>query len=237
MEGEVIDQTEVASQPREELQPQEQPREQPQESPKEQADWKMRRMGELAAARKAAIDRAEAAEARARELEQRLAGGEVQPHSATVEELAQSYAERLANEKLQKKAMHDRIQSIDKAGRDEFGADYDRATQNLVMAGVGSEAFVQALAEIPNAEKVVQYLGQPDNLEEASRLAALSPVQMAVELMKLAPKAAKAFAKPVSNAPAPITPITGGGGADSGEPKVGTPEWFEWRNKNARKRR
>lgn len=237
MENEVIEQptTEVASEPGEQPQ-QEQTQEQP--KPKgEVPDWAVRRFGELTAARKEAERRAAEAEARAQEMARKIESGEATQPNATVEELAKSYAERLAEEKLQRKAMQDRIQAIDAAGREEFGADYDRATQNLAMAGVGSEAFVQALAEIPNAEKVVQYLGQPDNLEEASRLAALSPVKMAVELTKLAPKAAKAFAKPVSQAPAPITPISGGGGADSAEPKVGTPEWFKMRNETARKRR
>jgi hypothetical protein len=214
------------------------PEEGQQEQPKPKGDvpeWAVRRFGELTAARKDAERRAAEIAAERDALRQQVESGQ-QPAGNTVEELANARAESIAEQRLRQRAMQDRIQSIDRAGREEFGAEYDRATENLAMAGVGSEAFIQALAEIPNAEKVVQFLGQPDNLEEASRLASLSPVRMAVELMKLAPKAAKAFSKPVSSAPAPITPISGGGSADSAEPKVGTPEWYAWRNKTARRK-
>ncbi|MFC4275560.1 hypothetical protein [Achromobacter aloeverae] len=229
MEGEVID-----TQAPETTAPETQPEVQTEKPKGDVPDWALKRFGELTAARKAAEERAIQAEQRAQDLAKQMESGA----NGNVEELAKAYAERLAPQLVEKRRAQERldtgIQSINAEGIKEFGVEFDRAIQQVGMAGLVGPDFISALVAVPDAAKVVQYLGT--NLEEAHRLAGLAPVEMAVELAKLSPKAKKAFAKPVSSAPAPIEPIEGRGTAD-GEPAVGTPEWFEWRNKNARKRR
>lgn len=229
MEGEVSEQqgTETPVAPQPEVQ---------QEKPKPDVpDWALKRFGELTAARKAAEERAANAESRANEIAKQLESGA----NGNVEEMAKAYAERMMPEMVAKKERERRletgIQTINADGAKEFGQDFDRAIQQIGMAGLGGADFVSALVEVPNAAKVIQYLGT--NLDEAHRLASLSPVQMAVELAKLSPKATKAYAKQISAAPAPVDTLEGRPATDGGEPTMGTPEWFAWRNKTARKRR
>jgi DNA-binding NtrC family response regulator len=151
-----------------------------------------------------------------------------------VDQLARAYAENMRAQERER----ERLAQIESAGRKEFGAEFDSAVQNLNAAGVGGPEFLKVIAEVPNAEKVVAWLGKHDNLEEAIRIASLNPIQMGIEMTKLADKAAKALTKQVSKAPAPVQHIEGGSSAsDQVEPAVGSKEWFDWRNKNARKRR
>jgi hypothetical protein len=84
---------------------------------------------------------------------------------------------------------------------------------NLQMVGVGRE-FLELATTSDAGAKLIHHLGT--DLDEAARIAALPPVQMARELTKLEFKLAQPVAKPVSKAPAPITPIGAGGASDSG---------------------
>lgn len=198
-------------------------------------DWLTKRFGELTAARRTAEQRAAELERQLAQAQQQPPQQEQQPVSANVEALARMYAEHIAEQKLKEQTFHQSLKSIESAGKEAFGDEFDRSIANLQVAGVGGQEFLQVLAAIPNPEKVVHWLGRPENMEQAVQIASLPSVQMAVELAKLAPQAAKAVAKPISKAPAPITPIEGGGGA-AGEPRLGTPEWFAWRNENARRK-
>jgi hypothetical protein len=110
----------------------------------------------------------------------------------------------------------------------------------LSLAGVQSNDFLRALAEIPNPEKVLVYLGRSDNVNEAIRIANLSPLQMGIEMTKLSSKAGKEFTKQRSNAPAPVGEVTGGSSAPSSggsePPMTDTQAWIAWRNKTKRGR-
>ena len=214
-------------------------------------EWVPRRMAELAAARRAAEQRAQQeADARQR-LEQEIAqlragqGGEgnptpqpAAPHQ-NVEQLARTYAEQLVQQRMQEQQTAGRIAEVDAAARKEFGADYDASVQNLTMAGVGGPEFLSVITSVPNPEKLVTWLGKAENIGEAMRVASLPPVQMGIEMTKLAGRAAKEMAKQVSKAPPPVEGIESGSSGSSGgsEPKVGTPEWFKWRNETAKRRR
>jgi hypothetical protein len=205
--------------------------------------WVPKRISEITAARRAA-------EARVAELEAELARARQQSapdaeHSApaqhshqSVEELARAYAKRMIAEETAQTTLNQRIAAINEAGAKEFGEDFDKATQNLNMAGIGGPEFLRVLTSIDGAEKLVTWLGKTENLNEAMRIASLDPVQMGIEMMKLAPKAAKSLSKQISKAPPPIDPLEGGGGASDGsepDPKD-TRKWMEWRKKNARRR-
>jgi hypothetical protein len=236
MEDEVITQQE----PQEQAQPvqqQEAPQVEQQQEPKQEPpDWVMRRMAEITAKRRAAEEEA----ARWREMYERSQtatppaddGVSVPPQN--VDQLARAYAENMRAQERER----ERLAQIESAGRKEFGADFDSAVQNLNAAGVGGPEFLKVIAEIPDAQKVVAWLGKHDNLGEAIRISGLNPIQMGIELTKLAGKASKDLTKQVSKAPPPVQHIEGGSSAsDQVEPAVGSKEWFKWRNENARKRR
>lgn len=207
-------------------------------------EWVTRRLGELAAQRRAAEQRAEQAAAENARLQQQLAqfqsgDGTMPAPVAThpnVEQLARTYAEQMLKEQQQGA----KVAEIDSSARKEFGADYDASCQNLQMAGIGGQEFLAALSNVSNPGKLVTWLGKSENLGDASRLMSLNPIQMGIEMERLAGRAAKEMGKQVSKAPPPVEGIENGGSGSSGggaEPKTGTPEWFEWRNKTARRRR
>ena len=219
-------------------QPAPQPVEEPQEKKSEAPEWAMRRMAEITAKRRAAEEEA----ARWREMYERTqaaATSNVDSQAAqvpqqSVDQLARAYAENLRAQERER----ERLAEIEKSGRKEFGAEFDTAVQNLNAAGVGGPEFLKVIAEIPNAQKVVAWLGKSDNLDEAIRISGLNPIQMGIEMTKLADRASKELMKQVSKAPPPVQHIDGGSsGSDQVEPKVGSKEWFKWRNETARKRR
>lgn len=232
MENEVIEQQEVAQTAEQQAAVEQD------QAKKEVPEWATRRFGELTAARKEAERRAAEAEQQLQQLrsQQVVADPSQQPVvHANVDALARVYAESIADEKIKQQEFNRSLKSIEDNGRQEFGEEFDRSISNLGMAGVGGVDFLQVLGSLPNPAKVVHWLGRPENMGEAVRIGGLSPVQMAIELAQLAPKAAKEVARPVSKAPPPITPIDGVVSAD-GAPKLGTQEWFEHRNKTARRR-
>lgn len=203
-------------------------------------EWVLRRFGELTAARREAEDRAARIEAELNQIRQQPAtqdqGQAAQVQHPNVQQLAEVMAEQLVNQRVQQQAMTAKVENIEKAGREQFGAEFDRSVQNLQIAGVGSPQFLEALTAIPNSEKVVRYLGDPNNIEEALRVASLPPVQMAIEMATLSQKAVKSLAKQVSNAPAPIQGIEGKGSVE-GEPDINdTAAWISWRASKARKK-
>ena len=133
-----------------------------------------------------------------------------------------------------------KMTEIEQKAKEEFGVEYDKSVQNLSLAGVGGQEFLQALAAIPSPEKVITYLGKSENINEAIKIATLTPLQMGVELTKLSSKATKELGKQKSNAPAPVGDVDGGssralGGAEP-DPSD-TQAWFAWRQQNMRKRR
>lgn len=214
-----------------------------QEAPKApDTSWVPKRISEITAARRAAEERAQRAEA---EIAALRAGGGVQEHqpqqtapNQSVDELARAYAERMVRERQQTESMNSRIQAINEAGAKEFGDDYEKSVQNLQMAGIGGPEFLRALTKIDGAEKLVTYLGKTENLNDAMRIGTLDPVEMAIELTKLSTKANKAFSKQISKAPAPASTISGGGGGDGGEPDPSdTAAWMKWRSTNRKSKR
>ncbi|WP_156174079.1 hypothetical protein [Cupriavidus basilensis] len=216
-------------------------------------EWVPKRMGEMAAARRAAEQRAEQIAAENARLQQQLAalqagqagdGSEATPvmpaqQHPNVEQLARTYAEQMIQQRMAEQQTSSRIAEVDAAARKEFGTDYDTSVQNLTMAGIGGPEFLSVITSVPNPEKLVTWLGKSENLGEAMRVMGLSPMQMGIEMTKLAGRAAKEMTKQVSKAPPPVEGVDGGssGGSGGSEPKMGTPEWFAWRNKNARRRR
>lgn len=205
-------------------------------------DWVPKRLSEITAARRAAEaerDQLKAELERMRSAPPVSADGTVPAITPqALEDLANARAEAIANQKREQETFNSRIASISEAGAKEFGEDFDKSVQTLNMAGVGGPEFLKVLTNVPNAEKVITYLGKPENVGEAIRIGNLDPVSMAVEMTKMAGTATKALSKQVSKVPPPLDTIDGGSSASDGvEPPANSKEWFAWRNKNARKRR
>lgn len=212
--------------------------------------WVPRRISEITAARRAAEQRASEAEAEAARLREQLAARPVDPAAPAVthgappsqadfDRLVQARAEALANQRTQESTLNQRISAINEAGMKEYGEEFDRATQNLNMAGIGGPEFLKVLTNVPKAEALVTWLGKTENLNEAMRISSLDPVAMGIELTKMSTKAAKELGKQISKAPPPIDSVTGnGGGADSVMPDPSDGKaWQEWRSKNRKSRR
>jgi len=201
-------------------------------------DWARRRMGELAAEKNAAKQKLEEMQSKQQYQPQQ----EQQTYSPqeNIQELAMTYAKQIAEKQVQEQSFVNRMTEIEKAAKEEFGEIYDKSVTNLQLAGVGGQDFLQALAAIPAPEKVITFLGKSENINEAIRIANLSPMQMGVELTKLSSKATKELGKQKSNAPAPVGDVDGGSSRSSGgvEPSPSdTAAWIKWRSENARRRR
>ncbi|CAG4900747.1 hypothetical protein [Paraburkholderia saeva] len=204
--------------------------------------WVPKRISEITAARRAAEQRAEQAEdelARLRAGQQMPVEGQQTPQqNQSVDQLARAYAERMVRDQREQDNMTTRIAAINEAGTKEFGDDFDKSVQNLNMAGIGGPEFLRVLTNVPNAEKVVTWLGKDGNINEAMRIASMDPIQMGIEMTKLSSRATKELAKQISKVPPPPTPVDGGSGGDGSAPDPkDTKAWIEYRNKTARKKR
>ena len=192
------------------------PIETPKEEPKQEnsynelPDWARRRMGELAAEKNAAKQKLEEYQNQSHQPEQNYAPQE------NIQELAMTYAKQIAAQQVQEQSFVAKMTEIEKNAKAEFGDVYDKSVTNLQLAGVGGQDFLQALAAIPSPEKVITYLGKSENINDAIRIANLSPMQMGVELTKLSSKASKELGKQKSNAPAPVGDVDGGSSRATG---------------------
>jgi len=197
-------------------------------------EWARRRMGELAEQKRTAAEKAAALEAQLNQFSQA-------PATAAPQEDVMKMAQQIARQELEQRQFVEKMTSIEQTAKKEFGEDYDRSISNLSMAGVQSNDFLRALAEIPNPEKVLVYLGKSENVGDAVKIANMSPLQMGIELTKLSTKAAKELSPTKSRAPAPVADVDGSsssrssGGAEP--PMSDTVAWMEWRKANARKKR
>lgn len=184
-----------------------------QEAREKRTPWFERRIGELTREKYEARRAAEDATRRAQELEARIAQqpqGE-QPQTADV----MSIAERIANERLAEREYEKAASSVVEQGKSEF-PDFQRSIANLTMLGM-DDNFVQVAIDSEAPHKVIHYLGQEANLDEAARILSLPPAKQARELARLEYKLNQPPPpKPVSKAPAPINPIGSGGVTDSG---------------------
>lgn len=140
-------------------------------------------------------------------------------------------ASQRAEELVKAKDFNAKCDAIYSSGKDDF-PDFDDKISNFRMLGGLPQPFLEAVTDLPDAQKVLYHLG--DNLDDAARILNLPPMRMALELAKLSQAPVKA--KPVSNAPPPIRPIDG---TPKGEPdpeKMTTNDWIKWREDQLNKR-
>ena len=112
------------------------------------------------------------------------------------------------------KAFNATAETIYNSGKEKFG-DWQDSVDNLNAVGLMTRPLIEAAAETGAAAEVIRHLGQ--DLDEASRIASLPPVRMAVEVAKLAGKLITPKTRAISNAPAPVSPVKGSAAAPAAD--------------------
>lgn len=197
------------------------------EAPKP-VDWRERRMGELAAQKRALEDRLAALEAKPKETPQ--ADGEARYTEAEV----LTRANDLALRRTQDMRFNDQCNDVFSKGSEKF-QDFQSTLGSFSQLGGLNRQFVEAVLQAGDkAPEVLYTLGK--DLNEAARIMSLPPMEQAYEIARRAlteaPKATVSV--DVSKAPAPIKPKVGG--ATKAEPSVyddtiSTADWITMRNK------
>jgi hypothetical protein len=195
------------------------------EKPKDSApksDWVQRRIDQLTREKHEAHRRAEEAEARARQFETH------QPTETPSGSVPRAEIEKAAAQLIKQREFDSACNSVFEAGKKEF-PDFDSSLKTFQMLGGAPVEFLEAVTSLDNGHKVLHHLGA--NPEAAERLLGMSPLKMALELARL--ETTLNQAKPVSKAPAPITPV--GGKASPVEPDEfkSTAEYIAWRKKKS----
>lgn len=174
----------------------------------------------------------------------------VQLSRKEIRELVNSEAQRIAPTLAGQQAEVARrdavVQSLVQTwGQDRFeelSADLDDAFGGLVDEHQIAKPATEALFSAQNPAKLVEYLADPANSEEAARLATLSPVQAGMAIARLEAKlvatpAANTRAPVPSKRPAPPEPLRGQPSTNTGPDPVNTKAWIAWANEQERKRR
>jgi hypothetical protein len=205
-------------------QAQEQNTEESAEDKAKREPWFQKRIGELTREKYEAKRQADAAAQEASDLRAQIArqqqGETFEANPDSVDALAEQKATQLFAER----SFNESCNRVHAAGVKEF-PDFQKAMANLHMVGINRD-FLELATTSDAGAKLLHHLG--NDLDEAARITALPPVQMARELTRLEYKLAQAPAvKPVSNAPAPVRPI-GSGAVSAADPsKMSDAEWHE----------
>lgn len=190
----------------------EQQTEQQQEQAKKEP-WFQKRIGELTREKYEAKRAADDARAEADRLRQALAQGQQGDPQQGDQQDVETRARQIADQRVAEQRFNDSCNKVYEAGKAEF-QDFDRAVSNLQMVGA-SRDFLELATTSDAGHKLLHHLGS--DLDEAARILALPPIQMARELTKLEFKLSQPAAKPpVSKAPAPIKPLGSGKAAGEG---------------------
>lgn len=217
----------------------------------ERLSWEQRRINEItrqkyeakAEAQKLAQEKEQLAQQLA-EYQRALSGEEAQPQEKGINpDEIYKLAEQIAEQKQQQAKFVEKRDSIVSAGQKEYGAEFDRATDTLFMAGVlvDDSGKMTPLAdflinEVDNSHKVIMHLGQ--NPLEAEKIANLPPLKQARALWELESRLSTQKTEPpkASNAPAPVKPV-GSRTANVVSPEDMTmEEYVKFRNEQERKR-
>lgn len=127
-----------------------------------------------------------------------------------------------------------RCNEVAAEGKTKF-ADFDSSVATLNSAGVMQPAFLEAVTQLPDAAQILYQLGKSP--EEAMRIANLKPIPMAVALARLT--AAAPAVRPASNAPAPVTKISGTGSPPApnlDDETLPIDQWFKLREEGLKAR-
>lgn len=165
---------------------------------------------------------------------------------AQIQEMVKAEAAKLAptlrEEALEVERRTGVIQSLAKTwGKekfDEVASDLDDAFGGFTDRSGKVKPAIEAVFESDDPAKVIEYLADPDNVDEAERIAKLGAVQAGREIAKLEAKLSTQAPKPKSNvskAPAPLEVVRGQGGVSGAPDPSDTKAWIRWRNEQDRK--
>lgn len=180
--------------------------------------WELRRISEEVGKRREAEKRAAALDAELKRLRENAtkpaAQATEEPAQLDIETIRTQERDRIRLEeagRLETERFNAACNQVYEKGVAAFGADFDNATATLSQA-LGDEMqrrpeFLQAITELDNGHQVYYDLSR--NPEEAERLLRMSPVKMALEIAKMSANVTKPAPKPISKAPAPVTPVGG----------------------------
>lgn len=136
---------------------------------------------------------------------------------------------------LQKSWGQEKFDTVAADLNEAFGG--DERVNALIDAHGRPTAAMEAIFESEKAGQVIEYLSNPDNMDEAERISRMSPIQAARAITKLESKlSADAPGKPIpSKVAAPLEPVRGQG-PQTGQPDPrNTRAWMQWRNEQERK--
>lgn len=128
-------------------------------------------------------------------------------------------------------------------GKEEFDAkasELDDAFGGLVDRSGKPKPATDAIFDADDPKAVIEYLTDPDNAEEAERIARMQPTQAGRAIAKLELKLAEAKknAKPQpSRAARPIESVKGGGVPNGMPDPSNTKAWVRWANEQERSAR
>lgn len=150
--------------------------------------------------------------------------GEDTPAAPTDGDLVQVVNARAA-EIADVRAFNEACNTIYHEGVKQFNDFADRLALAR-SAEILSRPLVEAASELGNAHEVLYNL--MGDMDEAERIAQLSPVKMAVALARFAEKKTS-VARKISAAPPPITPVSGHASPTKDPEKMSAAEWRKWR--------
>lgn len=121
---------------------------------------------------------------------------------------------------------------------DEVSSDLDDIFGGLADSNGKPKPATEAIFEADDPARVIEYLADPDNAEEAERISKLGAVQAGKAIAKLEAKLGAIPAKPkaqASKAPAPLEPVRAQGSTSAAPDPANTKAWIKWSNEQERK--
>ena len=121
---------------------------------------------------------------------------------------------------------------------DEVSSDLDEAFGGLTDRSGRPKPATEAIFEADEPAKVIEWLSDPENVDEAERISKLGPLQAGKAIAKLEAKLSTLTPKPttkVSTAPAPLEAVRGQGNTAGAPDPSDTKRWIAWRNEQERK--
>lgn len=156
---------------------------------------------------------------------------------------AETLAPTIATQKTEYERKQGVIQSLAKTwGQerfDEVASDLDEAFGGLQHRDGTIKAAIEAVFEADDPQRVIEWLADPENADEAERISGLSAVRAGREIAKLETtlKAKAEQDKPrVSKAPAPLEAIKSSGSTSKSVEHMTDKEFAAWRRKQIEQR-
>ena len=158
--------------------------------------------------------------------------------NAEARKLAPTLREEVAEGERRQGVVDSLAKTWGKERFDEVASDLDDIFGGLTDRSGRPKPAIEAVFESDSPAEVIEWLTDPDNVDEAERISRLSGAQAGRAILKLEATlaAAKASTKPKpSKAPAPLEAVRGQGSVTGAPDPSNTKAWIQWRNEQERK--